>query len=244
MTLYFVLVPRRTAWHRDAAFTLIELLTVMAIILLLAGLVLGLASNAQTKAARSRAEGEIQAFSTAINNYQIDNGGYPRSTDTDSLNARASTPPDPSGSTSSCAKASLLLYKLISGNYYYNANGTLTQYNTSSSSGSSVTKPTVYYQFKNSQLQNSNNTTNDYIDPATVTAVVDPFGFSYGYSTIYVKEVENNTASGTTTLPLDGFNSTYDLWSTAGYSKSGGKQYPTDGSLTAANDYTLWIKNW
>ncbi|HPJ56843.1 MAG TPA: prepilin-type N-terminal cleavage/methylation domain-containing protein, partial [Kiritimatiellia bacterium] len=41
---------------KRAGFTLVEVLTVIAIIALLAALILGLAGNAQKKAARSRAE--------------------------------------------------------------------------------------------------------------------------------------------------------------------------------------------
>jgi len=59
------------------AFTLIELLIVIAIIAVLAGLVLGAASSVQKKGARSRAEAEIAAIGAALESYKADNGDYP-----------------------------------------------------------------------------------------------------------------------------------------------------------------------
>ena len=63
---------------RSAAFTLIEILTVIVIIGLLAGLVVGAAKYAETKAARSRAEAEIATMEAALESYKTDNGIYPR----------------------------------------------------------------------------------------------------------------------------------------------------------------------
>jgi prepilin-type N-terminal cleavage/methylation domain-containing protein len=59
------------------SFTLIELLVVMAIIAILTALTLGAAGGIQNKAARSRAAAEIQAMSTALESYKLDNGIYP-----------------------------------------------------------------------------------------------------------------------------------------------------------------------
>ena len=49
----------------------------MAIILVLAGLILGTCGYVQNKGARSRAEAEIAAMSAALENYKADNGIYP-----------------------------------------------------------------------------------------------------------------------------------------------------------------------
>ena len=62
------------------AFTIVELLVVMAIILVLAGLILATSSYVQNKGARSRAEAEIAAMSAALENYKADNGVYPSDT--------------------------------------------------------------------------------------------------------------------------------------------------------------------
>jgi general secretion pathway protein G len=58
-------------------FTMIELLTVIAIIAILAALVLNTAGYIQKKAARSRAEAEIAALSAALESYKAEYGTYP-----------------------------------------------------------------------------------------------------------------------------------------------------------------------
>ena len=65
-----------------AAFSLIEVLFVLVIISILAGLVIGTAKYASTKAATSRAQSEIAAMEMALEHYKSDNGVYPKSTTT------------------------------------------------------------------------------------------------------------------------------------------------------------------
>src|SRR6267154_6616731 len=81
------------------AFTLIELILVVGIILVLTGLVLSTVGYARKKSARARAETEIAAMSAACESYKADNGVYPRDTTnntTDNLAALTSqTLPDP-----------------------------------------------------------------------------------------------------------------------------------------------------
>jgi general secretion pathway protein G len=60
-----------------SAFTLIEILVVIVIITILAGLVVGAAKYAQTKQARSRAQAEIATMEMALERYKNDNGAYP-----------------------------------------------------------------------------------------------------------------------------------------------------------------------
>lgn len=64
---------------RQAGFTLVELLTVIAIIALLAALILGLAGNAQKSAARNKAEAEIEQLSVFVTDYQMKYGQVPPS---------------------------------------------------------------------------------------------------------------------------------------------------------------------
>ncbi len=91
---------------RDRGFTLIEILVVIAIILVLAGLILSTAGYVQKKAARSRAETEIAAMSAALESYKADNGIYPTDHDrTENVN-----PDDPPPAT-----ASQFLYEQLSG---------------------------------------------------------------------------------------------------------------------------------
>jgi hypothetical protein len=63
--------------------------------------------------------------------------------------------------------------------------------------------------------------------PGPATYLRDPFGYSYGYSTI-----KSATPTGT-----DGYNPTYDLWST------GGATDKKTGETFAAYQ-TRWLKNW
>jgi general secretion pathway protein G len=60
-----------------AAFSLIELLFVLVIISILAGIIIGVAKYASTKAATSRAQAEIAAMEMALEHYKGDNGVYP-----------------------------------------------------------------------------------------------------------------------------------------------------------------------
>ena len=64
-----------------SGFTLVEVLTVIAIIALLAALILGLAGNAQKKAARDKAEVEISQLGGFLTDYQMKYGRVPQSKD-------------------------------------------------------------------------------------------------------------------------------------------------------------------
>ncbi len=189
---YFVI--RHSSFRAAGAFTVIELLIVITLILVLAGLILATSGYVQLKAKRSRAEAEIAALSTALENYRADNGTYPTDTangTTTALDARNMFNP----ATPEYAAASFFLYRELSGD----------------SAGNRVPTGKSYFPFKPNMLLP--------IDQAqAVTAIADPFGQSYGYSTA-------NQAS-----PAKGYNPTFDLWSTAGG--------------MAATDQTKWIRNW
>jgi type II secretory pathway pseudopilin PulG len=187
------------------AFTLIELLVVIAIIIVLAGLVLSTVGYVQKKGARSRAETEIAAMSAACESYKADNGIYPASSATNTLNARTYLDPsDPAYST-----ASLFLYEKLMG--------------VTSGNRSETPSGRTYFTFKPNMLLPAPPSTAD------ITAIRDPFGNSYGYSTI-----ANPTANPS---PSPGYNPTFDLWSTAGIAAS-----PTPAPPATQQD--LWIKNW
>src|SRR5436189_3964786 len=79
---------------RYNAFTLIELVLVVGIIIVLAGLVLSTVGYARKKGARARAETEMAAISAAIENYKADNGIYPQeASSTDTLDPKMSGDP-------------------------------------------------------------------------------------------------------------------------------------------------------
>lgn len=147
-------------------FTIVEVLVVMAIILVLAGLVLGTSSYVHNKAARSRAAAEIAALSAALENYKADNGVYPESGATDILNAQLDG--DPAiAAPNVYTKASLFLYESLSGD----------KADRTSNGGTS------YFNFKDNQLS---------LATGEVQFIKDPYGISYGYSTKYQADVTTN----------------------------------------------------
>jgi type II secretory pathway pseudopilin PulG len=183
--------------HAATAFTLIELLVVIAIIIILAGLILATVGYVQKKGARARAETEIAALSAALESYKADNGIYPRDSQTDLLNSTSD------GNPADYLAACRYMYGEVTGDRDFDGA-------TDSGSRSYITlKPASLLRADMSQPPSSSN---------QVTAIRDPFGNSYGYSTMMA-------ASGS-----GGYNPTFDLWST-----SGG---------TTQNDVPQWIKNW
>jgi prepilin-type N-terminal cleavage/methylation domain-containing protein len=78
------------AFSATSGFTILELLMVIAIIAILAGLILSTAGYIQKKGASSRAETEIAALTVALENYKADNGDYPQGTNTNGVNPPSS----------------------------------------------------------------------------------------------------------------------------------------------------------
>jgi type II secretory pathway pseudopilin PulG len=199
--------------RRYNAFTLIELVLVVGIIIVLAGLVLSTVGYARKKGARARAETEIAAMSAACENYKADNGIYVRgpaadmtvgntfisANATDVLNAKQNGNP----TSPSFSKASLYLYTQLSGD----------------SAGNQQPTNKSYFTFKPQMLSMDSN--------GLVTAIKDPFGNSYGYSTIQAGTQDTTK----------GYNPTFDLWSTAGLTADP----PGNGTDTITPQ---WIKNW
>jgi prepilin-type N-terminal cleavage/methylation domain-containing protein len=188
------------SFFTGSGFTLIELIVVVTIIVILAGLVLSTVGYVQKKAARSRAETEIAAMSAACESYKADNGVYPFSSETNTLNARTDLDPSAAG----YSNASLILYEKLMG--------------VTSGNRSETPSARTYMSFKPNQLSPADQS-------HSVQFIRDPFGNSYGYST--ANQVD----------PANGYNPTFDLWSTAGVAPS-----PTPAPPATQQD--LWIKNW
>jgi prepilin-type N-terminal cleavage/methylation domain-containing protein len=189
---------------RIIAFTLIELLTVIAIIAILAGLVLAAGSGVMAKAARSRAQGEIQAMSTALESYKSDNGIYPvgnTAAGTVSIllgPPTGSYPLDPT--TAAYQTSSEALFQALAG---------LTNFATDVP----VAGVKSYMSFKSNQVGSPN--ANSYVK--------DPWGNSYGYST-------GSPASPATANDPAPFNGAgfFDLWSTGNTTADKGTTYATN----------------
>ncbi|MGE5214535.1 MAG: type II secretion system protein [Nitrospirota bacterium] len=186
---------------RYNAFTLIELIVVVGIIIILAGLVLSTVGYARKKGARARAETEIAAVSAACENYKADNAVYPNSTGTGGTDGLDPLTTNIGNYEMPCR----YMYGEISGDRDFD--------------GTPDANARPYITLKQSSLLRA-----DMSNPPSpsnpVTAIRDPFGNSYGYST--AKAANPGGATG--------FNPTYDLWSV------------TDGA--AGTDQTKWIKNW
>jgi len=189
--------------RRRDAFTIVEMIIVLATILILAGLVLATSGYVRNKGKRSRAEVEIAAISVALENYKADNGIYPIDTvagTTGALDARTMLNP----TVPEYGAASVFLYKQLSGDLI----------------GNRIPTGKSYFTFPPRMLLPSNQN-------QTVTAIADPFGFSYGYSTA-------NQSN-----PGKGYNPTFDIWSTGG---TGTDVSPVPSPGPIPQDQ--WIKNW
>ena len=228
-----------------AAFTLLEMLTVLAIIVILAGLVLAVGGYAQKKSALSRAAGELAMLMSACESYKSDNGNYPRDVPTSGNSVTDVITPKQHfiPTDAKYAAASLFLYKELSGD----------------KTGKSGTPDGVpddgeqrYMKEFEPRILNAKK------DPTTkailqVNYLQDPFGFPYAYSTAaaqneqdyQTKLLRNPNSRNTITRPsgnaLKGFNpGSFDLWSTGG---STPKSNP--GSATAMDlEWAKWVKNW
>lgn len=61
----------------NGGFTLVELLVVVAVIGVIAGIVMAAAGGVQKKAARDQTKAEIKSILVALERYRASNGGYP-----------------------------------------------------------------------------------------------------------------------------------------------------------------------
>jgi prepilin-type N-terminal cleavage/methylation domain-containing protein len=218
--------------HRRShpAFTLIEMLTVIAVIAILTSLIVAVSGLVQRNAATKRAEGEIATMAAACENYKNDNGEVPRSKKTDLLDPRVDGNPVTGDTKEKYQDACLELYSALSGDYLPDKHPDF--------------KPEegkkTYYEFKPNNL-NYKKTPEQKIQE--VNNIQDPWGNCYGYSTARAKtELEfqksiraDPNATRPTNMP--GYNPTFDMWSTGGATRN----RPKDGEQ---EDVKKWVKNW
>ena len=234
---------------RRSGFTLVELLTVMAIIAILAGLILSISGYASKKAATSRAQSEIQAISTACESYKADNGtypcqplavsgsipatttGFPHNVPSDSLDPRV-TGSSAYGAGLAYTNASLELYEALTSDLSLSGTG-----------GGPGTKN--YIADMRQDVWGRSNMSSPVSGSNQVEYISDPFGNCYGYSTANATSIASGTSSVTgqsiASGSAPGYNPTFDLWSTAGNTTS-----PYTGSQAGQpGDPSLgWVKNW
>ncbi len=209
------------------AFTLIEMLVVMAVIAILAGIILSVNGLVQSKAARTRADVEIRALSAGCESYKADNGSYPQNDKTDALDPQTEGDPN---SGKNYKDASQFLYGALSGDTNFNGRN-------EPAATPAEGKNYIPDFFTPQRLGVSTGLIGS---PNWVLFIKDPYGNSYGYSTIAAKDeqdfrVEVAKDAKATRKGGKGYNSSFDLWSTAG------KNRPPSSDPTIVN---VWVKNW
>jgi len=110
------------AWRplrEPSAFTLVELLAVITIIGILAGLTLGAAGAVRRHGATSTAKAEIAALQAACERFYADNNAYPSNTSVD---------PSSSFSPTAYINAGQMLFSNLFGGNQYNAAPTAKRY--------------------------------------------------------------------------------------------------------------------
>ena len=173
-------------------FTIMELSVAIVVVIVLSGMLFSTAQYIQDKSRRSRTEVEIAAISMALENYRVDNGVYPANDATRTLDPVINNPV-------TYRPASSFLYSQITGDDDANPL-TPAPGNSRNYFGITLTPGMLAPN-----------------PPGSGTYLQDPFGHSYGYSTMKAENPTNAT----------GNNPTFDLWSTRN-----------------SSDPSQWIKNW
>lgn len=237
-----------------SAFTLVELLTVLAIIVIITSLVVAVGGYVQKKAALSRATGEISMLVSACESYKADNGNFPRDTENTRVTDAISPKVDFLPTDGKYAASSLFFYKELSGDRSTTGD---TEAGAQSASGPpngipDFGQPRYLRDIETGRLLKATK------NPATraiisVQYMQDPFGFPYAYSTSAAKDEQDYQTKLLTATPgkaaptrptgsaLHGFNSgSYDLWSTGGSSPKTSVATPAAMEI----EWAKWVKNW
>ena len=224
---------------QNSAFTLIEVITAMLIIVILTGLVLGIAGYANRLAALKRATGEVAMLQAACDNYKAETGGYPQdykeekyTGSTEKLSPKQHF--DPTNKVYS--DAGKFLYQELTGDK-------------DTDGAPDKDEPVYLKEYDTKILKADRGGTNNRI--TRVYYFQDPFGYPYGYSTAglrgeqeFQKELRHNTkdAKRPTGADLKGFNTgSYDIWSTGGSKKT---VAVSASDAEKDKEWAKWIKNW
>lgn len=187
--------------HGRAAFTLIELMAVITIIVILAGLVVGGMGFVSERQAKEKAKVQVQLLAKGIEEYKLDMGMYPPTTDKSSASS-----PNGTGTTAD------LYISLFYEGYDYadktkNGGSAPTSW-TKTVGGVTVPKATKIYLTE----LDPTTTKQGWVDPVTgtgakpptSTTIKDPWGNQYCYRTA-------TNAGGTANSSTQ--NPDFDLWS-------------------------------
>lgn len=222
----------------SSGFSLLELITVMAIIAILVGIVIGITGHTQDEASRRRAQVELMMFHGAIENYRSDTGGFPETVATDALDPKVHFNP----AAPEYAAASLALYQALTGDVSSPSDPGV-------SDGVPEEGAVGYLKSYDPRILMADK------DPVTrkitrVHGFQDPWGYYYGYSTAQLAaeaRYQAQLAVGNTNVqrPSGDQNPGYnvpgpDMWSTA-------KNNPTTPPTTRVEKNQLtakWVKDW
>jgi type II secretory pathway pseudopilin PulG len=216
-----------------SAFTLIEIITAMAVIVTLTGLVLSISSLFMRDTSSRRALGEIAALSAACEGYKADHGAYPQERLPDfrrGVTERLDPRQDFIPTKAKYEEAGMFLYRELTGDRK-GKSGEVPD-------GIPDQNERCYLKDIDSKMVKMGE---------TKVYFQDPFGYAYGYSTAaalveqkFQQELKANGASATRGEP-EGFNgASFDLWSTGG-SRPGSD--PTEQKKKEL-EWAKWIKNW
>lgn len=199
--------------HGRAAFTLIELMAVITIIIILAGIVVGGLGYVNEKQAREKAKVQIALISKALEEYKLDNGIYPPTADKSGTFTT-------NGTSTSADLYAVLFYE---GYDYAKQNSPATWVKTVGSNTAFPKATRIYLP----ELDPTNSK-QGWVDPATgtppaSTPIKDPWGNQYCYRTA-------TNASGTANANTQ--NPDFDLWS----SGKDGKSVPGTASDASNKD--------
>ena len=229
---------------KKSAFTLIEMVVVMTIIVVLSGLVVAIVGYVNRKSALTRASSEIATLLNACQNYKADAGRYPQDTQIVTVANKATFT---AGDTD---KLSPKNHLVPTSSEYSNAGKYLYQQLTGDKTLDGVPddgEPIYLKDYDPRMLKADRDTTTGKI--TKVYCFWDPFGYPYGYSTAAMLEEqkyqaglkEGSAPTRLTGAALPGFNLTiFDLWSTAG---SKPNPAPTTDAAKES-EQAKWLKNW
>ncbi|GAB4251914.1 MAG: hypothetical protein OHK005_19150 [Candidatus Methylacidiphilales bacterium] len=210
--------------NQRSGFTLVEIIVVVTVIVILMGLVLGVAGPVQESGRRSRAQAEIAGLETALTRFEQDNGFYPNATSIGTLAGDTFY----NGNPANYLAASRALFLAVTGRQWLNSTDT-------------ASMGRQYMEVKPSQVPpsavgTSSSANADAASFATYSTplssgsyLLDPWGRAYGYY---------YNANPTTTPPRYSINNvvTYDLWTTGGQTAN-----PSAGE---PHIIRKWIANW
>ena len=232
-----------------SAFTLIEMLTVLAIIVILTSMVISVGVYVQKRSALARSAGEIKMLEAACGSYKSDNGSYPRDTAVNSVTDNINPKVDLLPTSAKYAASSLFLYRELTGDKSTTGDNDLKGKPGSGPPNGipDFGEPRYLKEFEPRILNAVKDKTTKKI--ISVNFFQDPFGFSYAYSTGAAKDEQTyqttiltdpskiSSEKRPTGAALHGFTpGSFDLWSTGGSN-------PT-GKVTAELEWAKWVKSW